>query len=207
MRLTIHKIFTFLSTTHLVAKTFIPLSSFCLCCCAPTDPNLFELRWGCLRNDYWSAVVMRRFYFCMKLCVERLSIPDHTIDHCDSLFCGAVNVCFFFLFCPPLWDFKAVAGCRIGGGNSLYVCTLQHFGSGEEEGVEKKREKKKRTVAFTQAVVCLPKKTQRNVSARRWSAKSSFLSATILLPTSWGTRRQNMSMDDFVGSWRRDLIR
>lgn len=60
---------------------------------------------------------MRRFYFCMKLCVERLSIPDHTTDHCDSLFCGAVNVCFFF-FCSvrrseilKLWQVAAsVAG-------------------------------------------------------------------------------------------------
>lgn len=134
---------TFWSTTHLLAKTFIPLSRFCLCCCPPTDPNLFERRWGCLRNDYWSAVVMRRFYFCLKLCSERLSIPDHTVDHCDSLFCGAVNVCFFLL--PLLlWDFKAVAGCRIGGRNGLYVWTLQHFGSGEEEGVEKRERERKR---------------------------------------------------------------
>lgn len=106
----------FWSTTHLLAKTFIPLSRFCLCCCPPTDTNLFERHWGCLRNDYWSAVVMRRFYFCLKLCAERLSIPDHTVDHCDSLFCGAVNVCFFFFFCSlccseilKLWQVAASA--------------------------------------------------------------------------------------------------
>lgn len=149
---------------------------------------------------------MSRSYFCTKLCVERLSIPDHTVDHCDSLFCGAVNVCFICSLrraeILKLWQVAAsVAG-------TVFIFAPYSILAVEKKKTEqRRREREKRTAAFIQAVVSLPKETQRNVSARRWSAKSSFLSATILLPTSRGTRRQNMSTDDFVWSSRKDLIR
>lgn len=97
-------------------------------------------------------------------------MPDHTVDHSDSLFCAAVIVCFVVLFCHSeilkLWQAAA-----FGGGKSLYVCMLQRFGSGEEEGVEREKTMKS---SFSPSLVCLPTKTQRNVSVRHRSAKSSI---------------------------------
>lgn len=49
-------------------------------------------------------------------------MPDHTVDHCDSMFCGAVSVFFFVVSCHSeilkLWQTAAL----VEGTVFMFAC-------------------------------------------------------------------------------------
>lgn len=155
---------------------FLHLSTFCLCCPPHGSKCLFVYVcvyvWtplGVFEEWLLKGCCHEQVYFYVKLCVRGFqcqTTPLITVTLCSVLLWMSV-------FCSllPLWDFKAGAGCRIGGRNSHFVFMLQHFGSREEEGEERRNTKKS---SFYASLVCLPEKTQCNVIVGRWSAKFSF---------------------------------